>query len=265
MSTDQELFAEVRAVLHEEVADVTAGPALLAGVRRRHTRGMFTRRLVLVASVAAAVGVAVPLALPEQEAVEPENASYVMARTSAALDDALDDVVYERAVVSGSEYYLEPGQEAVYELWHAADGSSFRMLQTVDGKPFRDQSFDRESDVIVEYKTRTYIARPGFVGSPAPLDDVWTPAEIQQAIKEGRITVVGPDQVNGKPTIKLYRVPRKADVPMDLWVDATTYLPVRYHLRQEGPMTFDVSWLPPTPENLAKLKTVIPPGFTEQK
>jgi hypothetical protein len=52
---------------------------------------------------------------------------------------------------------------------------------------------------------------------------------------------------------------------MDLWVDATTYLPVQTQFQQEGATPYAVSWLPPTPENLAKLKTVVPPGFTRMK
>jgi hypothetical protein len=263
MSTDQELLTEVRAVLHEEVVDVTAGPALLAGVRRKHKRRALTRRLVFVASAAAAaVAVAVPLAVPSEP---PVNAAHVMESTTSALDGVLDDVVYERAVVTEGDKYSKPGEEAVYERWLAADGSTFRLRVTVAGQPVVDLSRDSGADVFVDYQNRTYRAVPGSEVSPGEQDDVWTPKEIQQAIAHGEITVVGPEEVSGKPAVKLHAAERKGSVPMDLWVDATTYLPVRWQWQQEGSSPFDVTWLPPTPANLAQLTTVIPDGFAEQK
>jgi hypothetical protein len=54
---------------------------------------------------------------------------------------------------------------------------------------------------------------------------------------------------------------------VDMWLDPTTYLPIRQEsLTSKGEVlsqTDDV-WLPRTPENLAKLKFVVPPGFTRQ-
>jgi len=47
-------------------------------------------------------------------------------------------------------------------------------------------------------------------------------------------------------------------------VDATTYLPMRQFLRMcngEQNVT-DYTFLPPTPENLAKLRPEIPAGYT---
>jgi hypothetical protein len=49
-----------------------------------------------------------------------------------------------------------------------------------------------------------------------------------------------------------------------LWVDATTYLPMRQYLRMsngERNVT-DYSYLPPTPGNLARLRPHIPAGYT---
>jgi hypothetical protein len=48
-----------------------------------------------------------------------------------------------------------------------------------------------------------------------------------------------------------------------MWVNATTYLPVRWQWLQDGSTAFDVTWLPPTPENLDQLTAPIPPGFAE--
>ena len=48
-----------------------------------------------------------------------------------------------------------------------------------------------------------------------------------------------------------------------VWVNTTTYLPLRGYTRwSNGQLSiFDYVFLPPTPENLAKLRPVIPAGY----
>lgn len=270
MSTDHELLTEVRAVLREEVAEVTAGPSLVAAVRQKRARRRRTRRLgIAVTAVAAAVVVTAVVSMPEGTEPPdqaPVNAAYVMKKTSAALDGVVESILYERSIVTEGEKYSRPGEKALYERWNAADGSTFRLRVTIADKPVVDLSRDREDDIFVDYRNGTYTRFPGTEPSAAPDDDVWTPKEIQQAIADGEITVVGPGEpIAGRATVKLHREPRKADVPMDLWVDAKTYLPIRSQLLQEDTSPFDLAWLRPTKENLAQLKTEIPSGFTEQK
>ena len=49
-----------------------------------------------------------------------------------------------------------------------------------------------------------------------------------------------------------------------LWVDATTYLPMRQFLGLSNGQksVTDYTFLPPTPGNLAKLRPEIPAGYT---
>jgi hypothetical protein len=49
-----------------------------------------------------------------------------------------------------------------------------------------------------------------------------------------------------------------------LWVNATTYPPMREYVRMSNGQqnVTDYVFLPPTPENLAKLRPVIPAGYT---
>jgi hypothetical protein len=49
-----------------------------------------------------------------------------------------------------------------------------------------------------------------------------------------------------------------------MWVNATTYLPMRDYTRWSNGQqsVFDYVFLPPTPANLAKLRPVIPAGYT---
>jgi hypothetical protein len=273
--TDDEILADVRAVLQAEVADVTASPTLLADVHRAQARRRTVGWLWAVPVAAAVAAVAVVVALlpggtPTTPVTppllpEPANAATVRERTSTALDSVLDSVIYERGTVAEGEKYFPPDKEGLSERWLAADGSSFRYRASVDGTTIVDMSRDRVSDVFVDYRTRTYRAAPGMA-SPAPeYDDVWTPTEIKDAIDKGRIRVLGPgDLVNGKPTVRLRLAESTASPATDFWVDTVTYLPVRWQWRQSNPTLFDVAWLPPTPENLAQLTTVIPPDFREE-
>ncbi|MBB4907537.1 hypothetical protein [Actinophytocola algeriensis] len=288
MVADEQLLNEVRAVLHDEVADVTAPAALLSTVRARVRRRRTRRWLVAVPVAAAVVAVlAVVVLTPPEETpptaqhsptptaqhpptttVEhhPVNLAHAAERTASALDAVLDNVIYESATVTKGDKYSEPGQAALYERWLAADGTTFRLRVTIDGDPVVDLSRDTVADVFVDYSTGTYRAFPGVEPNAPEYDDVWTPAEIQESLKNGTLTVVGPgDPVNGKPTILLHRDTRKAEVPLNLWVDAETYLPVRWEWEQANSTPFDVTYLPPTPENVANLTAVIPPGFTEAK
>lgn len=284
MATDNELLDEVRAVLHAEVADVIASPGVLSTVRRKRRRR--TARWLITIPVAAAAVVAVviprsstpapPQAQPpvgtssagtsSAQPAEPVNAAYVSDRAEKALDDVLDAVIHEQSLVTEGEKYSSPGEEALNERWLAADGSAFRFRVTIDGAPVVDLSRDKVSDIFVDYRTGTYRVFPGVEPNPPQYDDVWTPKEIRDALKKGRLTVTGPGEpINGKPTILLHQDAEKAGVGMDLWIDAKTYLPVRWQWEQENSTPFDVAFLPPTPENRAQLTTVIPEGFTEEK
>lgn len=268
------LETEVRAVLADEVADVTASPALLAAVRRRYRRRVLVRRLGLAAPVLAAAVVAtlvvtqtaqpVVQAGPTATAVpEPANAAYVRQHVTEALDDVAEDISYERAVITGAEKYGDPGLPALYERWRPGDGSCFRLLVSRDGVPLSDLSYDRVAYVDVNYRTRTYVAREGMDMNSGVHNDVWTPREIQQELaRDGAVSVIGPgEQLGGRATVKLHVSELKADTTMTLWVDATTYLPVRWQYDQDASTPYDITWLPPTAENQAKLTAPVPAGF----
>jgi hypothetical protein len=85
----------------------------------------------------------------------------------------------------------------------------------------------------------------------------------------GRLQIVDEGEViNGKPTIHLRGdLGLKATPPIGFWIDQTTNLPVRSEYQQGqsgewGPPS-DLSWLPPTEENLAMLTAPVPDGFTQ--
>ncbi|GGN13793.1 hypothetical protein GCM10011609_63000 [Lentzea pudingi] len=253
MVSDNELLDDVRAVLHAEVAGVTAdSAALLASVRRGRSRRRWPwLALPLVAAAAAAV-----VLLP---APQPVPVTVASERVSTALEGVRGMVIHEQAEVQGDKY-LEPGQRGLSERWHAADGSAFRYRVSVDGRTVVDLSRSAAGDVFADHRTRTFRSRPG----ESPADEVWTPERIQKAIAAGTVTVDGPEVIGGKDTVRLTVAAAKAEPGLRMWVDASTYLPVRWVWEQDGARAFDVTWLPPTPENLAQLRTQIPAGFTEE-
>lgn len=268
----EELTAAVRAALADEVADVTAAPDLLAAVRRRYRRRVLARRVVFATPVVAAVVVGVVVAAPAPPAdragtpttsavPEPVNVANIRQQMTAALADVANHISYERATITGDEKYGDPGRSALYERWQPADGSSFRLLVSRDGVPLNDLSYDRVAYVDVDYRTRTYVAREGVEMNTGTWNEVWTPREIQQELAAGVITVVGTEQVAGRATLELRVSERKGDVPVFLWVDQTSYLPVRWQYDQDGATPFDITWLPPTPENEARLTAPIPDDF----
>ncbi|HEX8870127.1 MAG TPA: hypothetical protein VF821_30980 [Lentzea sp.] len=255
MVSDNELLDDVRAVLHAEVANVTANPAaLLASVKRKKAVRWQWLVLPLVAA-AAATAILVPQEQPEAAPIE---VGYVLERTNAAMEGIRGMVIHEQAPADDREKYFNAGEKGLSERWHAADGSAFRYRASVDGKPVVDLSRSAAGDIFVDHRARTYRSRPG----ESPDDQVWTPEEIQKAIADGRIEVVGAGEpINGKQTVRLDITADKLGAT-EMWVDADSSLPVRWRWVQDGATPFDVTWLPPTPENLAQLRTPIPDGFT---
>jgi hypothetical protein len=119
-------------------------------------------------------------------------------------------------------------------------------------------------------------------------------AGLRSLLTAGNLTLVGPGAVNGEKAIELqigaatnYQTAQamaEDDQKADIWVDATTYLPIQADstwnanapdLTKNGknpvtPQTFDgyqanFQWLPPTPANLAQVTraATVPVGFTQ--
>ncbi len=103
---------------------------------------------------------------------------------------------------------------------------------------------------------------------------------LRAAISCGRLAVAGRQRVDGTEAVKLTSR-RGSPISETIWVSPGTYLPVRLVIRSAlgryapgepaaGPLTpgrpavqltADITWLPPTPQNLAQLRVPIPAGF----
>lgn len=257
----------LRAELRADVADVTAPPTLLAGVRRGYARRRAVHRLAMVATpvaVVAAVGAGVLASAPPtttQRPVATVDAAYVTARTDQALLGVADDVLYEHATAPGGDQWSKPGQTEVLDHWVTADRSALRARITVNGAVVTDASFGPNGGADVNYGSRTWLptsrqSRP--LDAPAAL----TPEEIRQGLAAGGIRVVGPgESINGHATVLLHRDQVPGSEPVDLWVDRSTYLPVRYRIDDVQATVYSMTWLPPTQQNLALLNAPVPNGF----
>jgi hypothetical protein len=93
-------------------------------------------------------------------------------------------------------------------------------------------------------------------------------AMIRATLSCGEFKAVGKQRVDGVLAVKLVakakEVRRQEGARETLWVNAKTFLPVRFSF---GPntTTADFRWLPPTAANLARLHVTIPAGVTYRR
>lgn len=217
-------------------------------------------------------GSTTPSARRSESAQRVQDVAFVTTQVANAVDNATNverDVVQTTAIETGPNgKYSRNGKTATYHNWQLADGSAFRSQVLVDGQPVREDSFGPNGDIAVDYPTRTYRSSPPMPTKNGQrgriLTNVLTPAEIKQAMESGHLQIVGQGEViNGQATIQLrgdkYVFLKTYDT-FQIWVNESTYLPVRF---DGGSEPADFTWLPPTPENLALLTPPIPAGFTK--
>jgi hypothetical protein len=116
--------------------------------------------------------------------------------------------------------------------------------------------------IFVVYGSRTWSDTTASVATQSAAASL---QELRQSIATGDFTVVGKTKINGQTVLELiehYKVAGK-ESEQTVWVDPTTYLPVRTLSEDAGFRNqVDYGFLPPTPANMADLKPTIPPGFT---
>ena len=249
-----EVPADARDRMRHRVLNATRHPAQTNASRRFVSR----RALLLNAAVAVAVvgtvgAVVVPMALrsggsgstpPVNEALgtatpppTPLNlldVAYVKTQTMRALADASNSVVHIHDAYFGGGYHDEWSDKATGRRRadsYLADGS--RSYSLAD-----KYSADPTKSIQVDWPVKTYSifpfepptppdARPGYV----PLSN--DPAVFRAALETGDLRLVGPEKVDGHDTVHL-TLGTVVDHHMELWVDATTFLPFRAYLTK-GP------------------------------
>ena len=239
-------------------------------IARHRARARRSRVVVMgvTAVVALAVGIGFAVAPshpttgalthpPSRSGIGP--ASGVRARLLAALDAASGDVV-------GTESVLANGGSA--ERW--ADADNTRSVETVfaaDGLPLSENlttwsETTGTTSITIYPATRTWHETTEGPNGPRPI----APPSIRQQVADGVYFVVATGQsVDGHTTIELSST-SDDHVTSYLWVDSSTYLPVREsNSGGVGVPTGEVNWtyLPPSPSALAKLQLTVPAGYTQ--
>jgi hypothetical protein len=95
-------------------------------------------------------------------------------------------------------------------------------------------------------------------------------AEIRTALSCGHFQLAGHEQIGTADAVKLVSVKVNGPYTVTLWVDPSTYLPVRLiwnwlDPRAQGPgtLTGDFQWVKLTQDNLSALRVPVPSGFTQ--
>lgn len=238
---------------------------------RQRTR----RRVAATITVAAALGTATAVIVattpatttsnqPQaagNHAAEPipaRNVAFITRRAAAALANVDDMVLHTRETrtrTTPSGTVTE-----IYDTWSdRGDPEHSRSMYTRDGTPIYDIQTDSaaSSETLVDHLTRTWYRSPTIDYSHRHLLGS-TPDNIRQRIESGGLTLVSHETIDGHDTVHLTRTDT-APLAGDLWIDATTYLPVR----STNPIgTTDYEWLDRNPTTRSLLVPVVPPGFT---
>jgi hypothetical protein len=273
------------------------GPAKPGTVRRRAAT---RRRLVLaglpsLAAAAAAVTVAAAVTKP---APAPGPLAPDAVRTAV-----LDALQHDGGdILQASERYQDfvGGAAAgtrstwVYPAFPAV-GQQVRLREADyrNGKPSQDIESVYTEDEALEHTSMSTTQGPGsaeitgvdypsrtwavFTTSAPLVDLTVSPALIRSEIASGDFTVDGTAKLNGRDTVKLSWTrktgPAKDTTATTMWVDATTYIPLRtvttqtITLQATGTRTLSTDtvtyqMIPATTASLKALTPPVPAGFT---
>jgi hypothetical protein len=301
MHIDEQYGHLLGAQLQREVEQVHVGPGLVSVLRRRHARRTWVIRTAIatpVVAVAAAV-ILVSTAGPgapnrthqagngPTSPVPVQNVAYVQAQTIKAVGQAPQYVVYKKEVSSGGSYDEAWTDRATQRIRVDIYGRSYLVpppggsqmppaptdenlgpvhLQQANSAIGPNGNRDR---FFVDYDDKTWSKLHDSDVLPTSTEPSFTdPDGIQAALNDGTLTLLGPETLNGRDTLHLRMFAVYRGYRIDLWVDATTFLPVQdtdtlisAGDRAQPIVTTTYSWLPRTEQNLAKLVLTAPPGF----
>lgn len=277
---------DLRAAFGSLEGQATDGTRVLTGVVRASRRRTLRRRAggALAAaglSVAAVVAVIQVPAAPHGQLTAGAVRVKLLAAWTAAGNDIL--VMHSSSPGGGANHAGGSTEESWNYPWAAAPGqrARTRVLDSYDGKKDDDAG---GSYTVPEPGTKS-VSGPGIdvdyssqTWSHVTLELIGgslSPADLKSQIAAGTWTVSGPAEFRGHQALKLTgtvtahaTTGQIAREIIQLWVDASTYLPLHEYSTTSGvdagpPITSDFELLPPTAANLALLNPVIPAGFRQ--
>jgi hypothetical protein len=309
MSADEEFGRAVGEQLRTEVSDVHAAADLAETLRARRFRRTWTLRAAIAAPLAAAAvlvtttepGVTnefdkggAQAAPPPSTSVPPkvENVAQVQQLTIKALRTANDYVIHEKAMLDTGylEYWTDratnrhrmdayttlvkledvrgPGADTV-SVPPAPDRQETGRPRLTESNASEGKPGDKRY-ISVNYDHKTWSTFHHTEVMPeGEVPDVLDADALKKAIDTGRMELIGSESIDGRQTHHLRLFAEIRGYQIDLWVDSTTYLPVRQTTATldepaKKVMTTDYDWLPRDEENLAKLTLTPPPGFVKK-
>lgn len=296
MNTD--ITDRLRSQMAQVQVQVPPGLARRAylGYRRRRLAG----RAVVAGGAAAVIATGTAVAAGVTRAEPPigaQTTAYVVSHLRSALA-ATPAIAYAttRTDAPGSA-----ANGRVQLSW--AYGNRLRFLgESADGTKLQDTGFiedrGKEATISVDYRSRTWYRAHNLDGMPAapdlcgrtrilggvPMDGTATDlmSVIKSGLRCGVLRVTGHQVMDGVDAIKL-TVDFKFAAPQIIWVNPRTFLPMLtvihpgIYVAATGtgvhgkplrlvPVKEErtrLTWLSPTPANLAQLTVPIPPGFRQ--
>jgi hypothetical protein len=223
-----------------------------------------------------------------------DSASYVIKRVSSALRAAERGEIAQMTVTTHGSA-LPGGTTATTTSKEWSHGDQWRSVtSSPTGHPVYDEGSSTASlYTLVSYLTRKWARQPGLGRPAAPVSgpdscepvvaalpllfqpglpgsglDTSSPLtvarDLRAAVSCGTLAVAGRQRVDGIEAIQLTSSPGSL-ISESIWVSQGTYLPARVVMRAAPTkpqfVTADITWLPLTAQNLAKLTVPIPTGF----
>lgn len=292
MNTDVEDM--LRQGMLRYTADLHAPAGMVREAQRRRGRRLAQRSVTAgaaLAACAAAVVAVVFVGLPgaHQNSSGPTpsvDTAYVTKRVASALSGAGPAEIAQMTVTSSGPVGTRTAREWSYgDQWRSVVYSS-------TGQPVFDEGGASSTYTLVNYSTRTWARQRGVAGQAGPASQqtgcvraaaalsllfrpglsAGSPSAgvvqlLRTAISCGTLTEAGQQRVDGIEAIKLTSS-SGSRISETIWVNPTTYLPVRVVIRAAADSSVtqqaaDITWLKPTAQNQAALIVLIPAGFRQ--
>jgi hypothetical protein len=230
---------------------------------------------------------------------KPDSSQRASATLLAAVTTALNNVRY--VVVINSTAY-DDVRSTFWTLTEGASG--YRMSYSIGGKPSYDMALSTANGLttmtVVDFPAHAWWTvtsqtlqqqDPCFVaipdtggqsaiatvatttqqgasrpdgGTPSCSPFGPTPAQVVQSLNAGEVQTTGHPLLDGRPTIELTAQYPAAHSTLQLFVDASSYLPVKSINSSPGTtVSTDYSYLQASSANLGLLQVPIPPGFRQ--
>ena len=273
----------------------------VAEAARLRRRRLALSSAAAVSALAAGAVALLAVVVPGTGGGSADAAAYVVGRVSSALSAAEPGQIAQMTVTTRTAaLYGGKSITTTAREW-SNGGQWRLITYSPDGRPLYDEGVStRRRYTLVSYQARTWVRQSGLGPGPTGVSVVPGPPgcqsptsgevpllfayglpgigssasslpstvarELRAAVSCGSLTSAGRQRVDGIETIELTSRPG-SPASETIWVSPSTYLPVRVTVRlalgklSGRQQTANITWLPATPQNLAKLTVPIPAGF----